>query len=136
MENNNTLNSGPVFDPAYAEKIGNENVDVFNTKLSLLKIHREGSVKSKTIMALAVIGMWIPFIPSVVALLLVPSAKREAGENKSSLFLTRWGKIVSWVFLVLNIAGTVLLFLVLTLAGDVFREACQINDAIYCEFVE
>jgi hypothetical protein len=132
---NNTSDADTAFDHAFAEKVGAENVHFLNPKLSLIKRNNKASLKSKIIMALAIVGVWIPFIPSIIALSLVPSARREAEGNPSTLALTKWGKIVSLVFLIINIVGLLALAILVPLTQNVFIEACKTLDEVYCQFV-
>lgn len=110
--------------------------NVLNPKLSLLKLHREGSIKAKTIMVLAITGMWVPFIPSIIALFLAYYNVDVNENNRSTLFLTRWGKIVSWVFLALNTVGTMLIIVILIFAGEIFQQYCGLNESFYCNFIQ
>ena len=134
-KNSKTSDAEPVFDPVLAEKTGVENPPSLTPKLSLLILHHEASVKAKTIMGLSVLGAWIPFIPSIIALLLVRPALRETPANNSTLFLVKWGKRVSWLFVILNTVGLIALVVIFAIAGDILAEACLITDASYCQFL-
>ena len=134
-KNSKTSDAEPAFDPVLAGKTGVENFNVVKPKLSLLVLHHEASVKAKTIMGLAVLGAWIPFIPSIIALFLVKPALRETPTNDSTLFLVKWGKRVSWLFVILNTVGLIALIVIFAIAGDILAEACLMTEASYCQFL-
>lgn len=122
-------------EPDLAEKTDVENFHVVKPKLSLLVLHHEASVKAKAIMGLAVLGAWVPFIPSIIALFLVRPALRETPTNNSTLFLVKWGKRVSWLFVILNTVGLIAIIVIFAIAGDIMAEACLTNDLSYCQFL-
>jgi len=104
-------------------------------RLSILRLHHEASVKAKTIMGLAIVGTWIPFIPSVIALLLVKPALRETPVNDSTSFLVKWGKRLSWLFVGLNTAGLIALIVIYFTLGSILAEACLLDsESEYCQY--
>lgn len=112
-----------------------QKINILNPKLSVLKLHKEASWKAKTGMLLAILGVWVPMLPSIAALFLAKSATREAPVNYSTFFLTKWGRKISWLFIILNIVGLLALIVIFTIAGDILAEACLTVDESYCVFV-
>lgn len=114
--------------------------DGFNihTDINSIRIDKKGSIRSRAILFLSLLSLWIPTIPSIVALAMIPSARREIENSNGKLTGLRmisWGKAISLIMLTLNVLSVLILALLYLFAGDLFTRACAI-DAQYCQYIK
>lgn len=110
--------------------------DAFKSDISELKPNAKTSLKSKIIFTLSLLSLWIPFVPSIIALVLIPSARQEIIESDGKVEGTKilkWSKGISWATIWLNMIGLVALVVMYFVAKDLLIQTCDIN-VYYCQF--
>lgn len=108
----------------------------FTTDISNLHVDKKASRKTKTIFALSLISLWVPFITAVIALAMIPNANKEIDESQGTLHgkkLLKWAKAISWATICLNAIGLILLIVIYFTAKDIIIQTCEINE-YYCQF--
>lgn len=106
-----------------------------HTDISSIHIDKKGSAKSKLVLGLSLVALWVPFIPSIVALIILPSARREIVESNGKLTGLRmlsWGKAIAWITIAMDTLGIIILTLVLLLGHGIITEMCLQGEEIYC----
>lgn len=103
-----------------------------------IHIDKKGTLKSKAVLALGLIAFWVPFIPAIVALFLIPSARREINNSSGKLTglkMLKWGKILAIATIILDFIGLITLITIFTVFGDLIVKACEL-DPQYCYLKE
>ena len=110
-----------------------------HTDISDIHIDKKGSPKSKIILSLSLISLWIPFVTAIVGLAMIPSARNEIQSSKGKLTGLRmlsWGKAIAWITIVMDTVGIIILAGVFFFAGELFNTVCMQGQQQYCELYQ
>lgn len=110
-----------------------------HTDISKIRIDKKGSAKSKIILGLSLISLWVPFVTAIASLVLIPSARHEINNSDGKLTGLRmlsWGKAIAWITIAMDTLGLLILLGVFLFAGELFHTVCLQGQQEYCELYQ
>lgn len=108
--------------------------DDFSMNVSISDIHidKNGSWRSKAALFFALAGFFVPFIPSVVSLVMIPSARNQIFRSEgrlTGLQMLKWAKGLSWAAIFIDLLGLTALILIFISSKETLLQYCVMPDA-------
>lgn len=115
----------------------------FSMKVDIknIKIDKSGTLKSRLVLIFSLTAFFFPYIPALISLSLIPSARRQIQESDGKLTglrMIKWGKGLSWASILIDTLGLIALILIFIAGKETLIELCILENNVpeFCPLVE